>query len=145
MPTFSGFQTRKSACEHSGVFLLALGSPKILDAASLLKQAIFMADPVYNFCENPEPLIATAARLFAAEGAAREVTILAIAKPTISQTDYSSNFNRDVCIYTVYLQLPVRLYAQIQNMRDQCEQRIKEKLNEVIRPSHEDYIDSVYI
>lgn len=83
------------------------------------------------FVEQTEAVLATIARLFAMEGAAREVAILANSKATTLQTDYD-NWNGGTYIYTLYLQLPLMLYSQVEREKEQIQQTIVNKLNSVI-------------
>ena len=77
---------------------------------------------------NPEPMLGTLARLFAADGAAKEVAILAYSKPEMQETGYDS-WNGGTTIYTLYLYVPIHLYPQIQEQIATIEQSIYNKTN----------------
>lgn len=79
-----------------------------------------------NFPENTESFVATIARLFAAEGAAREVAILASSQARIEQTGYD-NWNNGICEYSLYLQMPTQIYSQVYKDKDKIEQSLLEK------------------
>lgn len=51
--------------------------------------------------------------MFAMEGNARLVAILAFGQISIEQTDWD-NWNGGTAVYTLYLRIPVKLYAQVQ-------------------------------
>jgi hypothetical protein len=51
--------------------------------------------------------------MFAMEGNARLVAILAFAQISIEQTDWD-NWNGGTAVHTLYLRIPVKLYAQVQ-------------------------------
>lgn len=82
---------------------------------------------------NLEPLIATMARIFAAEGKAREVAVLASAKPQIEQTDYD-NWNGGMYGYSIYLQVPPSIYFQLGEDRETIEKSLLEKSGPILRP-----------
>ena len=86
-----------------------------------------MTDP---FTEQSEAFVATIARLFAFEGAAKEVAILANSVTKVEQTDYD-NWNGGRYFYTLYLSLPLNLYYQIEKDKDQIEKVIYDKLSSV--------------
>lgn len=86
----------------------------------------------YDFTNDPEPLVATIARLYAVEGKAREVAILANAEVKIEITDYD-NWDGGTNIYTLYLSIPYWLYAQIAEDIKSIEQDILEKAVPIIR------------
>lgn len=79
-----------------------------------------------------EPLLATLARSFAIEGNAREVALLATGTASIEQTDFD-NWDGGTYGYTVYLQVPAPLYAQLEAERDKLEEKLKERLANLVR------------
>lgn len=97
-----------------------------------------------DFTKNPEALAATLARLFAAEGRAREVAVLATAQIKIDQTDYD-NWNGGTCIYSLYLRVPPDIYAQLGDEREVIEKSILEKAQPIIRPFPNDILAAVLI
>jgi len=86
---------------------------------------------------NPEleALLATAARLFFAEGAAREVAILANAQASLHDYQYENSYGELTYDCYLSLEIPNWLYSQISDVRDKCGKAVKQKLNE-IAPRH---------
>lgn len=70
-----------------------------------------------------ENLLATLTTLFAHEGAAREVAILANALAELIQTDHD-NWNGGMDGFTLYLRLPPEIYTQVFNARAELEASI---------------------
>lgn len=62
---------------------------------------------------DPHPLVATLARLFAAQGQAIEVAILANSTPVILQINFD-NWNGGTGIFNLILPVPHYLFAQIE-------------------------------
>jgi len=63
--------------------------------------------------KNPDPLVATTARLFAVEGRAKEVATLAHSIPVIVQTGYDS-WGNGTTHFELVLQVPHYLFAQLE-------------------------------
>lgn len=86
---------------------------------------------------NPEleSLLATTARLFFAEGAAREVAILANSEASLHDYWQENSFGEQWNTCCLSLEIPSWLYSQISAVRDECENEIENKLNE-ITPRH---------
>jgi len=97
-----------------------------------------------NFPENTESFIATIARLFAAEGAAREVAILASSQARIEQTGYD-NWNNGICEYSLYLQMPTQIYSQIYKDKDRIEQSLLEKARLLMLSYPSDSLEKIYL
>jgi hypothetical protein len=99
-----------------------------------------------TFYKNPEPLLATLARLFAAEGAAREVAILANSVATIKQTSYD-NWNGGITGFTLFIQVPYWFFNQISSELENSEKKIFEKAQFLLRPlgDDSDYLEKVNI
>lgn len=74
-----------------------------------------------------ETILSTLAHLFAHEGKAREVAILANAGAEVEMTDYSEDWGRSKYGYTVTLRIPQYIYAQISSTREECERDFTEK------------------
>lgn len=92
-----------------------------------------------------ESLLATAARLFFAEGAAREVALLANAQASLHHYQDENSFGELIVNFCLNLEIPSWLYSQISDVRDQSEKAVKRKLNE-ITPRHSGiYLDVVNI
>lgn len=90
---------------------------------------------------SPEPILATIARLLAAEGAAREVAILASAQASYRFLEEDWN----VCWYCLQLQIPTWQYTQLSNDVETCEQTIGEKAGLISRSYSEEGIRYVSI
>jgi hypothetical protein len=105
-----------------------------------------MATGAENFYKNPEPLLATLARLFASEGAAREVAILANSTASIKQTSYD-NWDGGIYGYTLYLQVPYWFFNQISSEIETSQSKICEKATFLIKPytDDSDYLEKVVI
>jgi hypothetical protein len=97
-----------------------------------------------NFFSNPEPILATLARLFASDGSAREVAILANSTATIKQTSYD-NWNGGTYGYSLYLQVPHWLYNQIIGEVENAETKISEKASFLTRGYENEFLEKVYI
>ena len=103
-----------------------------------------MSDSKYEFWNDPNPLLATVARLFAKDGATREVAILANAAATIEQTDHD-NWNGGTDIFAIYLQIPYWLYGQIDSEIKEIEESILEKIRPVLRHYPNDAVNEIVI
>jgi hypothetical protein len=97
-----------------------------------------------DFTKNPEPLVATLARIYAAEGQAREVAILANAQIAIEQTDYD-NWDGGTYLYSLYLQIPSNVYFQLGDEREAIEKSILEKAQPILRPFPHNWLKEVLI
>lgn len=98
----------------------------------------------FPFVSDPEPLLATLAQLFANEGQAKAVAILANSQATLQ---YSSHDNWDggIDIYNFHLQIPSNLYSQVANDLSACEKQIHERAAMVLRPYTNFRLDAVSI
>lgn len=83
---------------------------------------------------NPEPLLATLARLFTLEGATREVAILANSTAQLRETEYD-NWNGGTYFYCLDIKIPEWLYAQLNEMLNPCAERILNKAQPIFSPS----------
>ena len=88
-----------------------------------------------------EAILATVARLFAAEGNAREVAILANAQGSLRylEEDWGTVF------YCLHLQIPGWLFSQLGSEVETCEGIIQEKASLVSRPFAGEFIRAVSI
>ena len=73
-----------------------------------------------------ETILSTLAHLFAHEGKAREVAVLAHAKGEIKQTGYD-NWDGGTYEYTLFLSVSLTLYVQITEVKSQCEEALRDK------------------
>jgi hypothetical protein len=79
-----------------------------------------------RFFADPESMLGTLARLFAAEGQAKEVAVLTYSSPEIVETGYD-NWNGGTTIYSLFLHVPLSLYPQIQDGLGNLEGAILDK------------------
>jgi hypothetical protein len=79
-----------------------------------------------RFFADPEAILGTLARLFAADAAAKEVAVLTYSTPEIVETDYD-NWNSGTTSYTLYLHVPLSLYPQLVEGLGNIEQAILDK------------------
>lgn len=97
-----------------------------------------------RFFANPESILGTLARLFAADGAAREVAILAHSTPELEPTGYD-NWDGGQNFYTLHLNLPLALYTQVETDTESIEKSIQERLQVLVKQFPSDHIDTVSI
>ena len=90
---------------------------------------------------NPNPLIATLARLFAAEGRTKEVAILAHTEAEIIQTG-GWNDGRD---FNLILQIPYHLFCQLKSELDILENSIAEQTKLILKAYPNDALEIVII
>ncbi|GEO26849.1 hypothetical protein AAC03nite_26340 [Alicyclobacillus acidoterrestris] len=76
--------------------------------------------------ENLESILATVARLFALEGAVREVELLFQSKAEMVETGYD-NWNGGTYFYTLRLEVPIALFSQIEPVKNELEATIHKK------------------
>lgn len=97
-----------------------------------------------EFTLDPEPLLATLVRLLAGEGLAREVAILAHAEAKIIQSGYE-NWNGGIYLFTLHLQVPTWLYAQIKDYLHSIEEKILDSIRPLMQTYEHDAIEKVSI
>jgi hypothetical protein len=83
-------------------------------------------DPRTRMRSQVEGIVATLTELFAYDGAAKEVAVLAHATHDIEQTSYD-NWNGGTYGFTLYMRLPIQLYTQIYGEREALQTSIREK------------------
>lgn len=76
-----------------------------------------------RFFANPEFILGTLARLFAADGRAKEVAVLTYSTPELIETNYD-NWNGGTTSYSLLLHVAVNLYTQLQDGLEQLEEAI---------------------
>jgi hypothetical protein len=87
-----------------------------------------------------ERILATLVQSFADEGRAREVALLALSRQRITQTSYD-NWDGGQYGYTVYLEVPGHLYAQVGKGREEIERCLKDRGNDLTRMYPSDHFD----
>lgn len=98
----------------------------------------------HKFFINPESVLGTIARLFAAEGAQLEVAVLTYSNPEIQETDYDS-WNGGTTFFSLYLQVPINLYPQLESEKERLEKSISEKLAIFLQAQENDVLSNVKI
>ncbi len=78
-----------------------------------------------------EALLATTARLLFAEGATREVALLANSEASIRDYLQENSYGETWNTCCLNLVIPGWLYSQISHVRNECERNIEKKLNEI--------------
>lgn len=91
-----------------------------------------------------EALLASLARLFAAEGKAREVAVLAHSRAQINQSSYD-NWDGGTYGYTITLEIPPHLDVQIAAERDAIQESLRDKARDQTRAYANEGIDAVVI
>ncbi len=99
------------------------------------------SNPSRNLITDIEALLATTATLFALEGSAREVAILANAEYNLLQRDGEEWYLE----YNLYFQIPSWLYSQIADDIDKYESQILNKARELLKPYPNDSLEHVII
>lgn len=79
-----------------------------------------------RFFADPEAILGSLARLFAAEGKAREVAVLTYSQPKLVETGYD-NWNGGISFYSLFLHVPLNLYPQMADDRTSVEEAILAK------------------
>lgn len=97
-----------------------------------------------HFFNDPEPILGSLARLFAAEGAAREVAVLTYSKPEVIETHYD-NWNGGTTTYSLFLHVPLNLYPQLQEGQGLVEQGICDKIQVFLQGFPNDRLTDVKI
>ena len=97
-----------------------------------------------DFLSQPKQFVGTLARLFAMDGAALEVAVLAHADAQFVQTDYD-NWNGGTYTYCLYLTVPTVLYAQIYQQLEDVQTKIGDKLLPLWKSYTEDWFGGVQI
>jgi hypothetical protein len=90
------------------------------------------------------PLVATVARLFASEGKAKEVATLAHSIPKVLTTRYE-NIGGDEYYFDLSLQVPYRLFSQLEPELENLQESIAVKMQLVLRPYQHDVLREVII
>jgi hypothetical protein len=90
------------------------------------------------FIDQTESVLSTIVRLFALDGKAKEVAILAVSIAETRQTDYD-NWNGGVDIYTLFLDIPLNIYHQILEEREDIQTNIYKKICEIANEENKYY------
>jgi len=97
-----------------------------------------------RFFANPEAILGTLARLFAAEGRAREVAVLTYSTPDVAENGFD-NWNGGTTFYTLNLHVPLSLYPQLQDGLGLIEQAVLDKAQVFLEHFTNDRLTSVKV
>ena len=97
-----------------------------------------------NSSGNADTLVASIARLAAAQASPKEVALLATAHGEIEATSFD-NWNGGTTGYTLTLSVPVQLYAQIQDACEALEEAIKARARDFFKKDPSEYLEAVKI
>ncbi|SKC31387.1 hypothetical protein CZ809_00865 [Photobacterium piscicola] len=97
-----------------------------------------------RFFADPESILGTLARLFAAKGAAREVAVLTYSSPEVKETLYD-NWNGGITQYTLYLHVPINLYPQLESDLAEIENTILQNAGVFLSNFENDILSNVKI
>lgn len=97
-----------------------------------------------RFFADPESILGTLARLFAAKGAAREVAVLTYSSPEVKESHYD-NWNGGTTHYTLYLHVPINLYPQLESDLAEIENTILENAGVFLSNFENDKLSTVKI
>ena len=97
-----------------------------------------------RFFADPESILGTLARLFAAEGRAKEVAVLTYSTPELVETNYD-NWNGGTTSYSLLLHVAVNLYTQLQDGLQTLEEVILSRSQVFIDQFPNDHLTKVRI
>jgi hypothetical protein len=97
-----------------------------------------------RFFADPESILGTLARLFAAEGGAREVAVLTYSTPELVETNYD-NWNGGTTSYSLILHVTVNLFNQLQDGLEIIENTILSRSQVFADPFPNDHLTRVKI
>lgn len=97
-----------------------------------------------DLTSDPKPLLATVARVFAMEGNARMVAVLAYAEASLDQTDWD-NWNGGTAVFTLYLRIPIGLYAQIGGELDALIDELHNRIGPLWAAYTDDWLGKVLV
>jgi hypothetical protein len=98
----------------------------------------------HKFFINPESILGTVARLFAADGAQLEVAVLTYSNPEIQETGYD-NWNGGTTYFSLFLQVPITLYPQLESEKGRLEKSISDKLEIFLQGQQNEALSNVNI
>lgn len=97
-----------------------------------------------SYFSDAEAVLGALARLFAAEGKAREVAILTYSSPNLVETGYD-NWNGGRTTYSLFLHAPLNLYSQLQDQIDPLGEAICAKAQVFLQQFPDDHLTEVKI
>ncbi|MGF1570147.1 MAG: hypothetical protein ACFCVD_19095 [Nodosilinea sp.] len=99
---------------------------------------------LFQYVDNPDPLLATIARLLAKDGGAAEVSILANGQATLEQTSHD-NWDGGTYGFTITIVLPSNLFYQVWSQRQLYEENILNASREVTCSTGNQFIENISI
>ena len=97
-----------------------------------------------EFRDRATQFIRTLQQIAALRGARQEAEVLAQASASLIETGYD-NWNNGVTYYTLTLEVPIKLYAQLDDQRDALEKSIQKRMSELTRAESAASITDVVI
>ena len=98
----------------------------------------------HDLFKNPEPILATLAQIYASEGLAREVALVANATAKMQHLEYD-NWNGGTDAYGLFIEVPSWLYTQLNKDKAALETDILERTQIILAPTDNDWLRSVLI
>jgi len=141
-PPVACLTSRRPAVETPGYTACRQLNARPLDGGR--KDVRMPSDDVTRSFGDPEALLATVARLFAAEGDLLAVDVLSVAKPRFEWHSHD-NWDGGFDIFNLYLDVSLSLYSKIEKRRPELEQRIRDRLQSVLQSRTRDHIADVTI
>src|SRR5690606_25635643 len=97
-----------------------------------------------RFFADPDSVLGTSARLFAADGAAREVAIVTYLTPAIVESHYD-NWNGGTYFYNLILNAPINLNPQIEGSKKEISASVKEKIQVFLQGNDHEVLSEIAI
>lgn len=97
-----------------------------------------------RYFADAEAVLGTLARIFASEGAAREVAVLTYSAPDLVETSYD-NWNGGTTTYSLYLHVALNLYSQLQENLGPIEEAICSKAQIFLDQFPNDHLTQVKV
>lgn len=97
-----------------------------------------------EFSDQARSLAATAAEIAKLKGADLEAKVLGRAKARLVQTGYD-NWNGGIDIYCLLLEVPVAMYAAVEDQREQIEKSIHHRVRQLTRADAGNSISEVVV
>jgi hypothetical protein len=88
--------------------------------------------PHNSLVDDLEKVLGALTNLLASDSDPEAVKVVAVGKSSIKDTDYD-NWNGGQTGYTVYLEVPQRVYHQLAGKHDEIERRLTDKVREITR------------
>jgi hypothetical protein len=89
--------------------------------------------------DDLDAILATTVEMLAADGSNEAVSLLRSAEPQIEETGYD-NWNGGTAIWTLYLRIPAREFAQLGTRRESLESQIDNRLKPILEQFSSDWV-----